>query len=147
MRRLLVIEDGTEYCEFAQLFLDGEFEIAAAQSAAEALSSLANRPFDAFLIDLRFDRARPESLVGDLEASARRLFSGDRDRALRHLQDQQGVLILAALRAAGHAQPAVFVHEFPARRLQNLRKLYGEVRTVPNFDARALRLVLAGGDA
>jgi CheY-like chemotaxis protein len=144
VRRVLVIEDGTEYCEFARLFLGSDFEIVAAQSAAEAQSSLALRPVDAFLIDLRFDRASPESLVGDLESSARRLFSGDRARALRHLQDQQGVLILAALRAAGHAQPAVFVHEFPARRLQNLRELYGDVKTVPNFDAGALRMALAG---
>jgi hypothetical protein len=34
------------------------------------------------------------------------------------------------------------VHEFPARRAANLRQLYGDVRTVPNFDAVALRQAL-----
>jgi len=142
MRRLLVIEDGTEYAEFARLFLGQDFEVVAAQSAEESLRVLAAQPIDVLLVDLRFDRAPEENLAGNLEASAERLFAGDTSRALRHLQDQQGVLILSALRAAGHHQTAVFVHEFPARRLANLRRLYGEVRTVPNFDANALRRAL-----
>jgi CheY-like chemotaxis protein len=145
MKRVLVIEDGTEYAEFARLFLGQEFEVAAAQSADEALQVLAARPIDVLLIDLRFDRAPAEILIGGIEASAQRLFAGDQTRALRHLQDQQGVLILAALRAAGHAQPAVFVHEFPSRRLENLRRLYGDVKAVPNFDATTLRQALRSG--
>ena len=144
MRRVLVIEDGTEYAEFARLFLTRDFEIVAAQSATEALAAVARQPVDVLLIDLRFDRSKPEILIGDLEASAQRLFAGDRVRALRHLQDQQGVLILAELRKAGHRQPAVFVHEFPERRLANLRQLYGDVRSVPNFDASLLRRALGG---
>jgi len=144
MRRVLVIEDGTEYAEFARLFLASDFEISAAQSAAEALAAAATQPIDVLLIDLRFDRAKTDVLIGDLAGSAQRLFAGDQARALRHLQDQQGVLILAELRKAGHAQPAVFVHEFPARRLANLRQLYGDVRSVPNFDASALRQALGG---
>jgi DNA-binding NtrC family response regulator len=125
MRRVLVIEDGTEYAEFARLFLARDFEVAAAQSADAALRALAAQPIDVLLIDLRFDRAPAQILIGDLAASAERLF-------------------LAELRQAGHAQPAVFVHEFPARRLANLRRLYGDVRTVPNFDASALRRALGG---
>jgi hypothetical protein len=142
MRRVLAIEDGTEYADFARLFLAGDFEIVAVQSAAAALAAQAARPADAFLIDLRFDRAPASALVGDVDAAAVRLFAGDRERALRHLQDQQGIFILADLRRAGHGQPAVFVHEFPARRLANLRQLYGDVRVVAGFDAAALRLAL-----
>jgi CheY-like chemotaxis protein len=144
MKRVLVIEDGTEYAEFAHLFLGPGFEVAAARSAAEALRVAGAGPIDVLLIDLRFDRAPADVLVGDLEGTALRLFAGDQERALRHLQDQQGVLILAELRKAGHAQPAVFVHEFPPRRLENLRRLYGELRTVPTFDAAALRVALGG---
>jgi CheY-like chemotaxis protein len=144
MKRVLVIEDGTEYAEFARLFLGPSFAVTAAQSASEALRRAAAEPFDVLLIDLRFDRAPADVLAGDLEDTAQRLFAGDRARALRHLQDQQGVLILAELRQAGHAQPAVFVHEFPGRRLANLRRLYGEIRTVPTFDASALRAALGG---
>lgn len=140
MRRLLVIEDGTEYEEFARLFLGREFEVRAAHSATEALR-LASE-VDALLIDLRFDRAPAAALVGDVTSTAERLFAGDRERALRHLQDNQGVLILAALRQAGHTQRAVFVHEFAERRLDNLRGLYGDVQAVPNFDAGTLRRAL-----
>jgi len=139
---MLVIEDGTEYAEFARLFLGADFQIVAAQSAEESLRVLAEQSIDVLLIDLRFDRAKNETLVGGIEETAQRLFAGDRVRALRHLQDQQGVLILAELRKAGHHQPAAFVYQFPPRRLENLRKLYGDVRTVPNFDATALRWVL-----
>lgn len=142
MIRVLVIEDGTEYAEFARLFLGADVAVSAAQSAAEARQALRGQAVDTLLIDLRFDRASPDVLIGDVDGTARRLFAGDRARSLRHLQDQQGVLILADLRADGHQQPAVFVHEFSERRLGNLRRLYGDVRAVPVFDAAALRLAL-----
>jgi hypothetical protein len=32
----------------------------------------------------------------------------------------------------------VFVHDFPPRRLANLRRLYGLVAAVPSFDAAAI---------
>lgn len=144
MRRLLVIEDGDEYAEFARLFLGPDFQVCQARSAAEALHVLATEPPDVLLFDLRFDRTPAATLVGDLSATAQRLFAGDEARALRYLQDQQGVLILGELRAAGHQQPAVFVHEFPPRRLDNLRRMYGDVTALPGFDAAALRLAMGG---
>lgn len=144
MRRLLVIEDGEEYEQFARLFLSDAFEIRAAHSAAEALAALTADPADVFLLDLRFDRAPTDTLVGDVEALAERRFGGDRDRAVAQLMEQQGTLILAALREAGHHGRAVFVHDFPARRLANLRKLYGDVAAVTGFDAGALRGALGG---
>lgn len=142
MRRLLVIEDGAEYAEFARLFLAADFEIEAAQTAAAALAALAARHADALLIDLRFERAAADSLVGDLGETAARLFGGDRARALRYLKDQQGALILGELRAAGHRQRAVFIHDLPPRRLENLKRLYGAVAAIPSFDAAALRVAL-----
>jgi CheY-like chemotaxis protein len=142
MKRLLVIEDGDEYLEFARVFLR-PWDAAAARSGAEALAHLSSAPCDALFIDLRFERAEPQSLLGDLDGTAARLFAGNRGRALRHLQDQQGTLILAALREAGHHQPALFVHPFPARRLENLRKLYGAVDAVPGFDAAAISAALS----
>lgn len=141
MPRLLVIEDGHEYEEFARLFLADRFKVVAAHSADEALRAMADGA-DALLIDLRFERARDEDLLGDLDAAARR-FAGDRARAARWLKEQQGTLILGALREAGHGQPAVFVHDFPPRRLSNLRALYGRVSAVPSFDARAIVAALA----
>ncbi len=141
--RLLVIEDGHEYAEFARLFLGDAYEISAAHSAEGALALLEAHGADVLLVDLRFDRAAPEGLVGDLDETARRLFGGDRARALRHLQDQQGALVLGVLRSKGHTQRAVFVHDFPPRRLENLRKLYGDVDAVASFDAAAIRAALS----
>jgi hypothetical protein len=46
------------------------------------------------------------------------------------------------LRAAGHHQRAVFLHDFPPRRLHNLRRLYGDVVAVDAFDAQALKRAL-----
>jgi hypothetical protein len=143
VRRLLVIEDGAEYEEFARVFLS-ELEVHAARSADEALGALRSVGADVLLIDLRFERAPPGALVGDVCETARRLFAGDEPRAVRYLQDQQGALILARLRQAGFHQPAVFVHAFAPRRLDNLRKLYGDVRAVPSFDAAALRRAVGG---
>lgn len=142
-RKLLVVEDGHEYAEFARLFLADAYEISAAHSAEGALALLETQGADVLLVDLRFDRAAPEGLVGDVDETARRLFGGDRARALRHLQDQQGALVLGALRAKGHLQRAVFVHDFPTRRLENLRKLYGDVDAVASFDAAAIRVALS----
>ncbi|MCP4599170.1 MAG: hypothetical protein GY847_01305 [Proteobacteria bacterium] len=136
---ILVIEDGNEYEEFAGLFLSDVCEIRAAHSASEALELLAARQVNAFLIDLRFDRAIENELVGDVQATAKRLFAGNMGSALSYLKDNQGVLILAELRKAGHVQPAVFVHEFAPGRLGNLRRLYGDVIAISSFDAAAIR--------
>jgi len=139
--RLLVIEDGDEYEEFARLFLADRYDpIVAARSGAAALAAAGE--CDALLIDLRFERAAPEDLLGDPDDVARRLFAGDRERAVRWLKEQQGTLILGALREAGHTQPAVFVHDFPPRRVKNLERLYGKVGAVASFDAAAIARTL-----
>lgn len=142
MKRLLIVEDGQEYLEFARLFLADAFDVTAARSGGEALAALKEGAFDVILFDMRFERTAPELLVGDVNETARRLFGGDLSRALRYLKDQQGTLVLAQIRAAGYAQPAIFIHDFADRRLGNLRKLYGDVRAVPGFDARAIREAL-----
>lgn len=143
MKQLLVIEDGSEYSEFARLFLQPEYAIRQATSAASTLLVLRQQPIAGLLIDLRFDRAPTSELIGDVTATAAQLFGGNQGRALRYLQDQQGILILAELRRQGFQQGAVFVHDFPQRRLQNLQKLYGAVQAVPTFDAAAIRRALA----
>ena len=139
MRELLVIEDGTEYEEFAKLFLADRFRVRAAHSAEAAVRAATETEPDALLVDLRFDRASDDVLVGDVERTARERFAGDRARAVRWLKEQQGALVLGVLRDAGIDAPAVFVHDFPARRLENLRQLYGRVFAVDTFDAQAIR--------
>ena len=140
MTRVLVIEDGGEYAAFVQAFLAEACACEVAHSGAEALAKAARA--EVFLVDLRFERAPVEALLGDVDAVAASLYGGERARAERHLQDQQGTYILRALRGAGHRQRAVFVHDFPARRLENLRTLYGDVCATPSFDVTALRALL-----
>lgn len=146
MKTLLVVEDGDEYAEFARTFLGHALHIAVAKSCSAVLDCLRKGPVHVLLIDLRFDRAAEANLVGDVVTTAERLFAGDRARALRHLQDQQGVLILAAVRAAGFMQPALFIHEFLPRRLENLERLYAPVHALPAFDAAALLRFCEGND-
>lgn len=140
--RLLVLEDGSEYVEFARAFLGDAFVVEVARSAAEALEALARGPVAALLVDLRFDRVDRAALVGDVPAIAERWFAGDRERAERYVVDQQGALVLAELRARGCDARAVFVQDFPRKRLENLRALYGRVDAVPSFDAERMRALL-----
>lgn len=141
--RVLVIEDGREYLEFAESCLGEGFTFLHACSHQEACEVLAREPrVDAFFFDLRFERSEESSLLGDIEGTAKRMFAGDRERARRWIKDQQGALILASLRQAGHRQRAVFIHDFPPERLANLRKLYGDVAAVPDFNAKAIRVAL-----
>ena len=145
MKTLLVIEDGNEYEEFVRLFLSDAWHLRAAHSLAEARTVLEKEKVDALLVDLRFTRSDEDELVGDVAALASSLFAGDQEKAARYVREQQGVLVLAALREAGHAQRAVFVTDFAKRRLANLKALYGDVEAVPSFDAAAVRAALAGG--
>jgi hypothetical protein len=142
-KHLLVLEDGSEYTEFASVFLTA-WTAHRASDLAEATLVLDSVAIEAFLVDLRFERARPETLLGDTDELAARLFAGDRGRAIRWQKDQHGVLLLAALRAAGHRAPAVFVHDFDARRMANLRALYAPLVAVPDFDAGAIDRALRG---
>jgi CheY-like chemotaxis protein len=144
MRRLLVIEDGTEYTDFARLFLSEAFEVRSARSASEALELASREPFDAFLMDLRFESSDERTLIGDPAATAERLFAGDQEAAVRYLRDNQGALVTAELRRAGHDQPVLFVHDFPQGRLENLRRLYGDVQAVASFDAMVMLRLLGG---
>ncbi len=144
--RVLVIEDGEEYLEFAESCLGEGFEFVHAHSHQEAREALANSPaVDVFFFDLRFERSSEDTLVGDIDGTAKRMFAGDRERARRWVKDQQGALILAALRSEGHKQRAVFIHDFPPDRLANLRKLYGDVLAVPDFNASLIRNALIEG--
>lgn len=146
--RVLVIEDGREYLEFAENCLGEGFTFLHACSHQEAAEVLRREvPVDVFFFDLRFERSSESVLVGDIDGTATRMFAGDRERARRWIKDQQGALILGALRQEGHRQRAVFIHDFPPDRLTNLRKLYGDVAAVPDFNAPAIRVALRAGRA
>jgi CheY-like chemotaxis protein len=143
MSTILVVEDGTEYVSFFRLFLAEDASYVRAGSCAEAQGLLEREDVAVVVLDMRFDRTAPEDLVGDVDEVASTYFGGDLARAERYVQENQGTLILARLRQAGYDLPALFVTDMPARKLQNLRKLYGRVHAVPTFDAGAIRRELA----
>ena len=138
-KRILIVEDGDEYTRFARLFLSEGCALRSARSAAEALAVLAIETADGFLLDLRFDRSAESELTGEIEGTASRLFGGDRAESVKYLKEHQGALVLNEIRRAGHLARAVFIHDFPARRLENLRRLYGDVVSFPSFDATQIR--------
>lgn len=138
-KRILIVEDGDEYERFARLFLSDGCRIRTAHSLQETTAALLAEPADGFLMDLRFDRSLESELTGDIEETATRLFGGDRVESVRYLKEHQGAFILAEIRKLGFQARAVFIHDFPARRLENLKRLYGDVVSFPSFDAAKIR--------
>lgn len=130
-RRVLVVEDGHEYITNLRRFLGDRFEFVRVGDGYEALAALASGPWDAVLLDMRFDRA--ERLLGDPARITAR-FAGDAVRARRFLEDHQGTFILAALREAGHHQPVLFLHDFDGqpRRFANLERRYAPLAFLPD---------------
>ncbi|MEL6345044.1 MAG: hypothetical protein AAFV53_18160 [Myxococcota bacterium] len=122
--RVLVVEDGHEYITNLERFLADDFSFTRAGDGQAALDLLSRQPFDAIFLDMKFDRA--DRLLGDLGALQQR-FAGDEVRAKRFLENNQGAYILAALREAGHPQPALFSYDFDSepRRFKNLIRRYG----------------------
>lgn len=131
--RILIVEDGDEYVRLYRRFLADGWRWERAGHGAEALQRLAAEPFDAVVLDLRFDRVDDAQLLGDLAATADR-FHGDPARARAFLQDHQGTYVLAALRDAGHGHPVLFVHDFglEPRRWEHLRARYAPVDYLPD---------------
>lgn len=131
--RVLVIEDGTEYVESYERFLARGFAFRRAGSGVEALALLragagADPPFDAVVLDMRFDRAPEAELLGDLDEVAER-FNGDAVQARQFLEDHQGTYILAALREAGCGLPVLLSYDFSTepRRWERLAARYAPV--------------------
>lgn len=139
MSDLLIVEDGTEYLDFFQLFLEEEYRYHHAQAGEAALAVLEAEPVALVVLDMRFERSPAEDLLGDASEVSERYFGGDLARAHRYIEDNQGALILGEMRAHGFDQPVLFVSDMPERKLDNLRKLYGKVHAVPSFDAGVIR--------
>lgn len=131
MRQVLVVEDGTEYTDTFGRFLPA-FSFTRAGSGPAALALCAERAFDVVFLDLRFDRAPPGELLGDAAALAEERFGGDRVAARRHLVEEQGLYVLAALRAAGVRTPVLLGHDLTRepRRWQRLQQVQGPLDAI-----------------
>jgi CheY-like chemotaxis protein len=139
MSSVLIVEDGTEYLEFFQLFLAQEHEYLQARDGQTALELLAQRSIDLVVLDQRFDRCPPEQLLGDVDQVAHDFFGGDMVRGERYVTENQGAFILEHMRRRELSHPVLFISDFPRRKLRNLQQLHGAVFAVPHFDAQAIR--------
>ncbi|TVQ91036.1 MAG: hypothetical protein EA397_11110 [Deltaproteobacteria bacterium] len=131
--KVLIIEDGYEYHELFQRFLPDVTWIRQG-SGPEALRWLERHDVEAIFLDLCFDRIPTEALLGDEEALTHR-FNGDPVQARSYLQEQQGLFVLAALRAAGCTLPVILALEArdePAR-WQRLQARYAPVDPLPDL--------------
>ncbi len=131
--RVLVIEDGHEYIDTLSRFLPDDFTWKRAGSGAVGLTEIASGEFDAVFLDMRFDRVPDDALLGDLAATADR-FNGDLARARHFLQENQGTLVLSAIRSAGHTIPVLLSYAFDEepRRWKRLSASMGPVDYVPD---------------
>jgi hypothetical protein len=144
--RVLVVEDGREYFDNLTRFLGGDFDFARAGDGLDAIEMFRaggregercgallpqNRSaWDAVFLDMRFDRAL--RLLGDAEGGSVGATLNDRDR--RYLAENQGAIILGALRSAGARLPVLFSYDFDAepRRFANLSRRYGPLAYLPD---------------
>ena len=131
--RILVVEDGHEYIQNLSRFLSSDqFRCDRAGSGGEALGRLPGN-YQVVFLDMRFDRIEPEALLGDMQATADR-YNGDLSRARQFLEENQGVVILSTLRAAGIMLPVLLSYDFEGepRRWANLSRLYPPVEYLPD---------------
>lgn len=131
--RVLIIEDGDEYRENLTRFVPGP-DYVQVHSGAEALALLETAPVDLIYLDMRFDRIPQAELLGD-HAAATRDQNGDPLRGWRFLAMNQGLFILAALRAKGHGGvPTILAYDFSRepQRLAHLQRVHPGLRWVPD---------------
>ena len=131
--KILIVEDGDEYLDNLSRFVPGP-EYIQAHSGAQAIELLQAHRVQLIYLDMRFDRIPERQLLGDLDEVTRDL-NGDAIRARRHLQNNQGLFILEALRGAGWDHlPVILAYDFSAerRRYDHLKKIHPSLRWVPD---------------
>jgi hypothetical protein len=97
----VVCEDGSEYLDRFRRFLGDAFTLLPARDFATARAAATGA--DGLLLDLDFRRTPPDRLVDERGPAPQPLDAGTRAR----LAEQQGILILRQLRAAGVTLPAI----------------------------------------
>jgi len=138
-RRVLVVEDGTEYVEgFERLASARSLGIAfsRARDLGSARAALAAESPDALFLDVVFDRTPEDRLQGDAEALVAR-FGGDRARAVRHLATHQGFYVLDALADELAGVRVVLAYDFTGeeKRLASLRERFPGLSGLPDGGA------------
>jgi hypothetical protein len=128
---LLVIEDGDEYTLRFQRFLGQSIAFHRVTSLAAARTALSDQP-RGLLLDLDFRRTPREELVDDQGRT--NLLLGDGGFA--PLSEQQGILILRALRAEGCGLPALLFADLPDdNQTRYLESSLAPLRIIPSDES------------
>ncbi len=130
---VLIVEDGNEYLENLSRFVPGPTYLQA-HNGQEAVGILGTNRVDLIYLDMRFDRIPNGDLMGD-HVVATREQNGDPVRAWRHLQTNQGLYILEALRTGGFGDyPVIVAYDFSRqiKRYQHLKRIHPTLRWVPD---------------
>ena len=128
---LLVIEDGDEYTLRFQRFLGQAIAFHRAISLASARVALGDQPLG-LLLDLDFRRTPREDLVDDQGRANLSLSEG----RFAPLSEQQGILILRALRAEGCALPALlFADLSDENQIRYLEAALAPLRIIPSDES------------
>ena len=111
---ILVVEDGDEYMDVLSRFVGG-YRYIQTHDGSAALAVLRSEEIAAVYLDMRFDRVPHEVLLGDIQKVSDK-FSGDRERAWKFLEKNQGLYILNHLCGNGYSHiPMVLSHDFSAQ--------------------------------
>ncbi len=130
---VLIVEDGDEYLESLSRFVPGPSYLQA-HNGRDALAAIGAQEVALVYLDMRFDRIPEADLLGDRER-AERAQAGDPARALRYLANNQGLFILEALRANGHAAlPVILAYDFSneGSRFSHLARMHPALSWVPD---------------
>src|SRR4051812_44356820 len=104
-RTVLIVEDGNEYLENLSRFVMGPRYLQA-HDGKSAVQVLQTQRVDLLYLDMRFDRIELKQLLGD-HAAATRDQNQDPNKAWKYLQNNQGLFVLEAVRAAGFVKVPV----------------------------------------
>jgi CheY-like chemotaxis protein len=130
---VLIVEDGDEYLDNLSRFVPG-YKYLQAHNGHEALDILEASKVDLLYLDMRFDRIPKEQLIGD-HAQVTQDQNGDPLRAWTYLANNQGLYILAHLRAHGLSQhPVIVAYDFSreTQRFDYLKRLHSHIQWVPD---------------
>lgn len=148
-RVVLIVEDGNEYLENLSRFVLGPRYLQA-HDGKSAISFLKAERVDLVYLDMRFDRIELGQLLGD-HAAATREHNQDPHKGWKYLQNNQGLFVLEAFRAAGHVGvPVVLAYDFSReeKRFSHLKRVHPSLNWVPDAvtpsEIRALMERLVG---